>query len=917
MVYMEQMPTVLVTTKITIPCQRRNAIRRTRLQRIHDEQQDVNIYLVHAPAGYGKTTLVLDWAQIFQQKKMLLSWYTIEPSDNEKSIFAMYFTSALAKALPVDSGMQSLIQRLRRQTDVDLKWLMKSILNLLSGMNTYQVIFLDDYHEIINKEIHEALSYFLEYMPQCTKVVIVTRTTPPFPFARWQVRARLCEVDQEDLKFNTEEVFRFLTEGMKLNLPDDQVAYITARTEGWAAGLQLTGINLVEKADSQWHMKSFQGNQQVLLNYLMEEVYEDLPMPIQQFLLKTAIFPRFSARLCDVIFSQSIPAEKMINEIERRHLFLVALDDAYVWFRYHHLFSAFLQSKFDKEQPKRKLALHQLASQWFKEQQYYREAVQQAFLSEDWQFAAALVCDLGFYMIIHSEISVLYEWTAVFPEEVIRQNPLLCILQSWALVYRYQKQNRHRIEVRLQQAERVIKEMEDAAEAANLTEHLAVVRTFLAMAPEPDVDINDYLQTANQMLAPYPSGHPGQYSAHLTIAYAYLALQNINKAEVALLKARDSALNGQLYFGFVEATFHLARLKLICGDLQQARSLCVIGKTEVKSMLPNAEQLLPAIGSLDIALGCVELEENQIERGLQSIQNGLTLLGDSSNPFYLFVAFQALAKGSFFKGESKVSLQYLDQLSELWPDIAFYSRGMRIGFHLYQQGQLGDYERDALSWCAEMSQIFSSEKFFPGIGPLGATEIYYQSVLCWMYTKIALRQAADINSLHQKLKNQAVQQGIVYRQLELGLIAVFKNWVDEKRDDAVRELVQLASLPAAQGFQQIFNFGKPMINMISYLKSKSDISDIPRLLLELELSDGGRTHISGKFDQSSLIEPLSDRELEVMQWIGLGANNRLIAEKLFITVGTVKSHLSHIFRKLDVKNRTEAVARLRKLGMNL
>jgi LuxR family maltose regulon positive regulatory protein len=919
---MEQTSSVLVNTKISVPRQRSRAIHRERLLNGISQQIDADIYLVHAPAGYGKTTLVLDWVECFRQEGAWISWYALDDSDNDKNVFAMYFLQCLC-GMEGQARFDSLIIYLRSVTDVDLMWMMKSIINDLVDLERTTLIVLDDYHLIRNEEIHQAVSYFLEYLPDAAKVIISTRIVPPFPIARWQARARLYELSTNALKFKPDEIELFLSEVMHLQLSSDAISLITDQTEGWAAGLQLMAISLAGNPSPDDALQNFQGKHQLLLTYLIDEVFSHLSEDLQYFLLRTSIFPRFSAELCDSVLSYSVSSIELIGKIEQEHLFLVELDDQHTWFRYHHLFSSFLQSKLENEYPGESEILHRKASQWFKGREYFREAVQQAFFSLDWPYAAGLVCELGFYMIIHSEISLLYEWTIGFPEEIMQANPLLCILQSWALVYRYQKQNRLRIEARLHQAEQIIFEMDDTEETENLTEHLAVVRTFLAMSPDPDVKVYDYLDQALNMLTPYPAGHPGQYSALLTSGYAYLALQDVENAMAALTKARQTAFDGQLYFGFVEATFHLARLKHNCGELQEAKELCRSGIKELLTMLPNAEQILPALGSLYIAEGAVLVEENKTDEALAALQHGRELIGSGSNPYYLFVVYDALTKCSLYAGHSSQAYGYLNELKQQWPDISFYTQGFSLIIRSCFDVE-NDYAIEAKKWCDEISSVFIQRNFFPGLGPLGAAEVYYQTLICWLRLVALLDRFSEVRDYLQQMMQKVEAQHLLQRTLDLNLVEVLAEWVADEKVTATQRLNDIADNVLHHGFCNTFDMGQPIIDIVAFMSRKENLSTVSSVLYEFmnrkstqKASNSMLQHSNRTIQQTELIEPLSDRELEIMQYIAQGMDNQQIADTLFITVGTVKSHVNHILRKLAARNRTEAVAVLRRSGLEI
>ena len=357
---------------------------------------------------------------------------------------------------------------------------------------------------------------------------------------------------------------------------------------------------------------------------------------------------------------------------------MVALDEQGDWYRYHHLFREFLQARLNKTQPGAAALLHRAASAWLAENGFLREAAGHAFQTQDWEFAAAFVEQHSFTLILHSEISTIYEWCSAFPEEVMQTHPMLCILQGLSLAYSFRLKNRDRVEARLQQAGQLIARLEDSQVAQELIEFSAVVRTFLAMAPDPAAEPHELLALANSMLGHYPPDDPGQFSARLLTGYAWMALHDTQAANQAFETARQMALRGSLYFGVVESTFHLARLAHNQGQLRRAAEICRQGQADIAAMLARPEQELPALGSLDVALGCVLLEQDQLEEAEQHLRHGLDQMGAGMNPHYLMTAYMALFRLHEILGRSEEALECLDRLEAVWPDIAFCTSGLRV-----------------------------------------------------------------------------------------------------------------------------------------------------------------------------------------------------------------------------------------------
>ena len=378
---------------------------------------------------------------------------------------------------------------------------------------------------------------------------------------------------------------------------------------------------------------------------------------------------------------------------------MVALDDQGHWYRYHHLFRDFLLARLNKAKPERIPILHRAACEWLAANELLREAAGHAFQTHDWEYAAAFVEQHTFTLIIHSEISTISEWCSAFPEEVMRAHPLLCIHQCWAWVFRFQRRYRARVEERLQQAEQAAEVLEDQQRVRELKESVAAVRTFLAMAPDLKVDPQAQLALARNMLEYYPEGNAGQFSALLTIGYCHLALQDVLAAAEAMEAARQIALSAHLYFGVVELTFHLARLTHVQGQLRRAEQICIQSQSDIASILAHPEQELPAIGCLDIALGCIYLEQDRLEEAKRSLLTGLELIGWGTNPYYLMTGYVAFFRLYEIQGRPAEALKYLDLLEAAWPDISFCTNGLRMMHALRTAPQDQGALSKASAWC--------------------------------------------------------------------------------------------------------------------------------------------------------------------------------------------------------------------------
>ena len=929
---MDALASPLVLTKIRVPVARLSLIPRTHLVELLAFESGKGFILVSATAGYGKTSLLAEWAQSLLRNGVAVAWYALDPSDDDPIPFGAYLVASLTQALGSIPDLVHIAQLLRASPEIDLQRILQSVINAVVSSDQVCVLILDDYHLIASPAIHSALAYLLEHLPENLRIAIGSRSDPPLPLARLRARGQLLEIRTAGLRFTADETALFLNDIMHLELSPEMVTTLEASTEGWIAGLQLAALSLSGRSDKENFIASFTGSHRYLVEYLLEEVVSRQSEKVQSFLLSTSILERMCTPLCDAILGETSHSEAILERLYQANLFVVALDDQGYWYRYHHLFRDFLQTRLLKTQPERVTSLHRTASEWLAEHNFLREAAQHAFRTHDWDYAAAFVEQHSFTMIIHSEISTIYEWCSAFPEEVMRMHPMLCILQCWPLVLSFRRQNRGRIEERLQQAEQGIAAMEDNQLAHELREHAAGVRSLLAMAPDPTVDPGEQLALAQSMLGTYPEGDAGQFSALLTIGYAHMALHDAQAATKVLETARQIALRGRLYFGIVESSFHLARLAHSQGRLHRAVKICRQGQADIAALLTHPEKELPALGCLDIAMGCVLLELDQLVEAERELLHGLELIGWRRNPYYLMTAYVALARLREIQGRPAEAVEFLSQLEDAWSDIAFCTRALRVMHALRTAPDDPDTLAEASAWCQIFSSSFSEDVSPPGIGPFGAAEAYYLAYLVWVRAQIATGNAQAAWPYLERQLDLARTHGLTKRVIELSLLEAQARRAEgeDTRTWAALERALVAAQP--EGYLRIFDQGAALNRLlveaanrgISHVKSRDYIGRILAVIgipKTLGTAREGDVAISGAAARSSQAlylesgEHLTGRELEVLRLMALGASNLEIAEQLVITVGTVKSHINHILGKLDAHNRTEAVARARGLGL--
>ena len=776
---------------------------RPRLDARLDEslQAGCRLVMVTAPAGFGKSTLVSAW---IEGQKAPYSWLSLDSSDNDPGQFLYYIVGALQK-IDEALGMDQ-VTRIQTADSADSEAVyadvMAHLVNEIAALPIPFILILDDCHLLKNPFILKLLTFLIEHQPAQMHLILLSREDLPIPVSRLRVRRQLIEIRQEDLQFTVEETGDFLREGMGIDqLTLKEIAALEQRTEGWIAGLQLAGLSIKSIPDPAQFIKSFTGSDRYILDYFMDEVFQYQPVEIQSFLLATSILERFCAPLCDVLLEvmqdhQSDAANRsrsLLDQIEHANLFLIPLDYNRTWYRYHHLFSELLSHSLGQVAPQKISPLHLRASQWLEDHGLIQEAVQHAFKTKDWGYAAELVERHAWNMILHSQVSTVSEWCGTFPEEIIRKRPALCVFHAWALTIAFKKSDFPAANVRIEQADAALADIDPPSTIrlivgttpVNLlawaTGQVTLLRSFILMAaprkqanPQALVNLG---QLSYEQLP--PEDVTGLSVSLLDICYASQARCDVMDAEKKFEHVVGVALSGGNYFGAVVAEYHRAHGLLAQGKLREVISFCDQKKVKYGAFFEQPLQELPAIALLDQAKGCALLEMNELTAAEQFLRSGLEIgqwMPREELPGYL-----ALARLCALKGDPQGVEQSLRRLEMRWPDISYCSQAVRILYDLKSHPDDPLARKNASTWAQSNLPDIGPGIVVPGIGPAWNDEADHAVFTAWAQVQILLGKTIEALNVIEPMLSVAAEQDLVHRVIYLSLLKAQAFYVQGER----------------------------------------------------------------------------------------------------------------------------------------
>jgi LuxR family maltose regulon positive regulatory protein len=868
----------LLQTKFFIPSPKDDLVRRQRLIDLLQNGLVVGrefgrkLTLISAPAGYGKTTLAVQW---LSDLAIPIAWLSLDAADNDPKRFLTYLAAAIQTCF---AGLETnLTEMLTAPQPPPMEQMLTVLLNRLAGWDEPFILVLDDYHVIQSRPIHESLDFIVEHLPAKVHIVITSREDPPLPLHRLRARRQSIDVRQHDLSFSEQEAQSFFRSTSNLQLSTEQAGSINRRTEGWVTGLQLAALSMHTTQDLDAFVQSFTGSNRYILDYLFEEVFNRQPEEVKSFLLKTAILERVCADLADAV-TESAESQPILERLEQSNFFLLPLDQKRAWFRYHRLFADLLRHRLSQSDYQAR-ELHARASRWFARHGHFEDAIEHALQGEQWELAGKWINTASDQYLRRGEITTLLGWCRRMPEEVMLSRADWSLAYAWPLI----------LIGEVQDADRVLRSITTITDGRDpdLQGQIAAAQAFLSRSQGDMQKTIEHSRAALALLPEDDRASRGNLNVNLGLISWHIG--RLDEAKPALRAAlEDTEATGNHYARHTALLF-LSRTNASQGDLTSAL-------TNLERAASMGDQIPTAV-LVQTDLAAIYYERDQFEAAWHHLERAAAIADNLRN-----VEFQAAC-------HIQRSLFHLG-----CADVDAASEALEPALTALNEADLPPLTRARITAC--QLQILLAA------GDLKAAQAV-RSTISMPHDAQTFCRFIDLNTARYHLARGDKQQARTELDNSLKLAArsgwtyaryaihVLQAHAADGTENALLSLKPALMETESQGFVRLFlQEGNGLLPALRRAAQEGIASShVGRILSAVRAKPGRMLPIDG------LVEPLTERELEVLNLVAAGLSNRQIADQLMVSIGTTKAHIHHIFGKLEVSNRTEAASRARKLGL--
>lgn len=890
-----QLPEALIRTKLFIPSLRAERVARPRLLAQLNAGLTRQLILLAAPAGFGKTTLVADW---ITQRGLPAAWVTLDARDNSLARFGHSLIAALG-TLEARSAL-AFTQTLNASPPPAIETLIAHLVNVLAEAPDDFVLILDDYHVLTHPLVHAALALLIQRLPPQAHVLIASRVAPPLPLAQFRVRGQLHEVRADDLRFTLDEAESLFQQQLGQPPSAEWLHALHARTEGWAAGLHLAALALQAAPPGEAALRAFTGSHRHVVDYFAEQVLEQQTPEAQTFLLETAVLQRLTAGLCEAVTGRG-GGQAMLDHLERHHVFLVPLDQERRWYRYHALFAEFLIERLRQRRGESLAELYCRAVEWHEQNGHTAEAVEYALAAGDAEQAARLMEQIAEAIWRRGEIARLHTWLEALPDAMRRTRPRLCLFHAWMLNI---LGDAEATEARLRDVERVLAQFPDMPDHALLSGMLAATRAILAvMAGEAE----RALELSQQAHAHLPAESFVWHSlVARNVGNAYLLLGQAQRASKALTEAFELSQRAESLYMALVSLYDLAELQLLQGRLRQAEATC---RRALQLAEAQDASDLVMTGAIHLALSAVLREWNHLDESRQHALIGLEPGRRAHSVGVQICGYTRLGIVEQARGDAQAAERAFAQALPLAP-IAQPRPTAFLAHHdaqAYLWARQGDWEA-AAHWIE--SRHLSRED----------EPRYLTEAARLTQARVLLAQSKPAEALRWLTPQRASAEagGRTGRVIECLVLEALAHRALEASDAAKQALERALTLAEPEGYVRVFVDEGEAIRwlMVDFgLRIEKWSPQLGQYVNTLLLAFGADPITNHQSKITNHDDSLSERELDVLRLLAAGLATRQIAARLVVAPSTVQTHLKHLYSKLRVHSRTQAIARARELGL--
>jgi LuxR family maltose regulon positive regulatory protein len=891
------MTSPLVETKLYLPRPRRAVVVRPRLSERLNRGAESRLTLIAAPAGFGKTTLLSGWLAAPGDEQRSVAWLSLEESDGRPGVFWTYAIAALRTVVPgVGAGALVLLQ----SAGAPIETVLATLLNELGAVPNDIYLVLDDYHLADGPDVQAGMVFLLEHLPPRIHLVISSRADPALPLARLRARGELVEVRAADLRFTLDEVADYLNEVSGPALTENDIAALAGRTEGWIAALQLAALSMRGRTDVAGFIAGFAGDDRYIVDYLVEEVLGRQPDDVREFLMQTSILDRLSGPLCDAVTGQR-GGKARLESLDRANLFVIPLDDSRRWYRYHHLFADVLRARLLDEHPEDVTDLHRRASRWYDRNGDPAPAVRHALSAGDVEHAAGLI-EVAIPALLRArQEPTILRWLDALPDDVVRVRPVLAVGLVGALMAGGEFE---RVEPRLRDAEQALDEARTG-------------RTEMVVADEEELlRLPGQIQMYWAALA-LVRGHPLD-----TIRHARLAVDRTPAGD-HLTRAGASALSGLAHWGDGDLEAAHREYSASVDGLRQAGHIadilgCSITLADIRitqgrlgEALRTYEQALQLAsrqggtalrGTADMYVGMsqIALERNDVDAAARHLSRGQESGEHTGLPQNAYRRRVAMAGVLQARGDLSGALDLLDEAEQVYvgdflPNVRPVP-ALRARL-LAAQGQVGA----ALGWAREHGLSAADDLSY-------LREFEHVTLARVLLARYAGHRtpslAGELSGFLGRLLTAAEAGRRAGTVIEILVLQALLRHARGDTAGALGPLERALTLAEPEGYVRVFvSEGPPMASLLRTMARRGAPGDHVRRLL-----DAGEAPVDHPRRLApGLVEPLSDRELQVLRLLGSDLDGPAIARELVVSLNTLRTHTRNIYAKLGVNSRREAV----------